>query len=79
MLSQGYDAAVLVQDYLPEPNQDNQLSLADARAFASATRAHGVPGAVVSVLPENMPASIRSVMTEQRIAPLQGIEYALKL
>ena len=78
MLSQGYDAAVLVQDYLPEPNPDNQFSLADARAFASATRAHGVPGTVVSVLPENMPASIRSVMTEQRIAPLQGIEYALK-
>ncbi|MEM7405325.1 MAG: acetate--CoA ligase family protein [Pseudomonadota bacterium] len=78
MLKPGYDAAVLVQDYLPEPSADNQNSLADARAFAAATCAQRVPGAVVSVLPENFEAGVRQTICTHGLAPLQGIEHALK-
>ncbi|MEE9480211.1 MAG: acetate--CoA ligase family protein [Kiloniellales bacterium] len=77
-LAEGYDAALLVQDY-PHPDiafgKDGYL--ADARAFIAATRAAGLPAAVVSGLPENIDRDSREMMVAGGIAPLQGIKEAM--
>lgn len=78
MLGDGYDAALVVQDYMsPEFVTDNVYYLADTRAFIRATRAAGIPAVVCSNIPENLPADAREVMIEGGVAPLQGIETAL--
>ncbi len=78
MLRDPYDAALLVQDYMKEDfAADNELYLADTRAFIAATRAAGVPAAICSGLSENLGAAARAVMCDGGVAPLQGIEEAL--
>ena len=78
VLADGYDAALLVQDY-PHPNLEHakQEYLADARAFIAATRKAEIPAAVVSALPENIDRASREMMIAGGIAPLQGIKEAM--
>ena len=76
---EGFDAAVMVQDY---PTLVRGASyepyLADLRAFARSTKKAGIPGAVCSILPENLDEEVRSNMIGLGIAPLQGIDHALE-
>lgn len=78
-LADGFDAAVLVQDY-PAPGLDESRSwyLADGDAFADAVQAAGVPAAICSTLPENMDAATREHLIARGIAPMQGINEALE-
>ena len=72
------DMALLVQDYPPlDMSHDVQMYRTDARAFAAATSAAGVPAAVCSVLAENFDVESRSLMSQQGVAPLQGLGDAL--
>ncbi len=78
VLREGYDGALLVQDY-PHPDlefgKDGYLS--DARAFITATHRAGLPAAIISALPENIDRSSREMMISGGIAPLQGIKEAM--
>ncbi len=78
VLADGYDAALLVQDY-PHPTLEfaKQGYVADTRAFITATRKAGLPAAVVSALPENIDRDSREMMIAGGIAPLQGIKEAM--
>jgi acyl-CoA synthetase (NDP forming) len=77
-LKDGFDAALLVQDYPPQAlDEDRPMYLADARAFIEATRAAGIPGAICSTVPENIDVDARQFMLEQRVAPLQGVAEAV--
>ena len=77
-LADGYDAALLVQDY-PHPDLDfgRDGYLSDTRAFIAATREAGVPAAVISALPENIDRISRELMIAGGVAPLQGIKEAM--
>lgn len=76
---EGFDAAIMVQDY-PTLVRGTSYEpyLADLRAFAKSTRAAGIPGAVCSILPENLDEDVRATMIGLGIAPLQGIDHALE-
>lgn len=79
MFKDGYDAAIMVQDYPITVGGDSfDPYLADLRAFTTATRQAGIPGVVCSILPENIDKRARDMMIESNIAPLQGINDALK-
>jgi len=79
MFKDGYDAAVLVQDYpVPVGGDSYEPYLADLRAFTTATRHAGIPGVVCSILPENIDARAREIMIDGGIVPMQGIKDALK-
>ncbi|GIS90879.1 MAG: hypothetical protein CM1200mP20_09200 [Pseudomonadota bacterium] len=74
LIEDGYDAALLVQDYPPPHlDADRHLYQADARAFIQATQHAGIPGAVCSSLPENLDSSIQAFLISNQTAPLQGI------
>ncbi len=74
----GYDAALIVQDYPPKDlASDRHLYLADSRAFMAATRAAGIPAAVCSAVPENQDAEACRMLAEGEVAPLQGLDGAL--
>ena len=76
-LEQGYDAALLVQDYPPvELGSDRPYYQADAMAFIRATRRAGIPAAICASLPENLDNETQQTLTENQIAPLQGISEA---
>ncbi len=77
-LREGYDAALIVQDY-PHPDIEfgKDSYLADSRAFIAATRAAGLPAAVVSGLPENIDRASREMIAAGGVAPLQGIKEAM--
>jgi acyl-CoA synthetase (NDP forming) len=78
MLSDGYDSALMVQDYIdPEVGASNKEYVADARSFIAATKEAGIPAAICSCLPENLDGGARSMMIKGGIAPLQGIQVAL--
>ncbi|MEE9209757.1 MAG: acetate--CoA ligase family protein [Kiloniellales bacterium] len=78
MLSDGYDAAVMVQDYpISHSGESHEPYLADARAFIAATRAAGIPAAICTGLPETIDRGTREMMIAGGIAPLQGLEEAL--
>lgn len=79
MIEDDYDAAIMVQDYPVPVGQDGYGPYrADARAFATATAHAGIPGVVCSILPENMDQIAREELAAREIAPLQGINDALK-
>ncbi len=79
MFDDGFDAAIMVQDYPALVGGDSYAPyLADVRAFESATKNHGIPGVVCSILPENLDEEARDSMIDAGIAPLQGINDALK-
>jgi acyl-CoA synthetase (NDP forming) len=76
---EGFDAAIMVQDY-PTLVRGTSYEpyLADLRAFAKSIKAAGIPGAVCSILPENLDQEVRATMIELGVAPLQGIDHALE-
>ncbi len=79
MFEDGYDAAIMVEDYPVLVGGDSYKPyLADARAFEAATKAAGIPGVVCSILPENLDEEARNVIAAGGVAPMQGIHDALK-
>ena len=79
VLGQGHDAALLVQDYpAVVDDADRSYYENDTEAFIAATRAAGVPAAICSTLPENLDRPAREVMSAGGVAPLQGIEEAVR-
>ena len=74
MLSDKYDGVLIVQDH-PRPDiaVTNNEYRADTMAFITATRAAGLPSAVVSGLSENIDQEARDLMTTGGVVPLQGI------
>ena len=74
----GFDAAVLVQDY-PAPGLDESrpFYLADGAAFADTATAAGIPSAICSTLPENLDVMTREDLIERGIAPMQGLNETL--
>lgn len=71
-------ASVLVQDY-PAPGLDESLGYyrADAGAFITAAKAHGLPAAVLATLHENMDGATRDWLVAEGAAPLLGIAEGL--
>lgn len=73
-LADGYDSAVIVQDYpLPGIDESKPFYRNDTLSFAAAAKTAGIPAAVCSTLPENLDAETREVLVELGIAPMQGI------
>ena len=74
LIKDGYDMAIIVQDYPSEELDESRASYAnDSRAFVAAVKATGIPGAVCSVIPENLDSDIRKELIAEGIAPMQGI------
>ncbi len=77
-LEQGFDAAVLIQDYPPlNSDIDRVGNLADIRGFLTAARSAGVPAAVCSTIPECLTEDVRDLVIAHSAAPLQGIRDGL--
>ncbi|MBM3519534.1 MAG: acetate--CoA ligase family protein [Alphaproteobacteria bacterium] len=74
LLTDRYDAAVIVQDY-PAAGLDESKSYYrnDTIAFVAATKSVAVPAAVCSTLPENLDGETRQFLVETGVAPMQGI------
>lgn len=73
-LGDGYDAAVIVQDYpLPGIDESKHYYRNDTVSFVQATRGAGIPAAVCSTLPENLDAETREFLVGEGVAPMQGI------
>ena len=78
MLSDPYDAAILIQDYPALVGGDSyEPYLADVRAFETVIKRAKIPGIVCSILPENLDGKVRKDVSEKGLAPLQGINDAL--
>lgn len=77
-LGDGYDAALIVQDY-PAPGLDDSKPyyLNDATSFVEAAAATGTPAAICSTLPENIDAGTRDYLLSKGVAPMQGIHECL--
>jgi acyl-CoA synthetase (NDP forming) len=77
-LAEGYDAAIMLQDY-PAPGLDESkhFYLNDAASFVATTAAAGIPAAICSTLCENMDADTRRYLLDQGVAPMQGIAECL--
>lgn len=73
------DAAILVQDY-PAPGLDETQILYrnDARAFADAAAAKGLPAIICSTIPENFDVVTRDWLIGKGVAPMQGLHEALE-
>ena len=77
-LGDGYDAAILVQDYPPADLDDSTpFYLKDARAFIETAKKIGIPAAICSTLPENMDKATRNTLIDAGAAPMQGLQEAL--
>ena len=78
LLAEGYDGALLVQDYpLPGLDADKASYLNDASSFCTAAAEAGVPAAVCATLPENLDRETRDRLVGRGVAPLQGLHEAL--
>lgn len=78
LIEDGYDAAVVVQDFPPAHIHDDPgLYRNDARSFITACNRVGVPGAVCSDLPENIDRESRAMMLAGGVTPLQGLDAGL--
>ncbi|MEM7562864.1 MAG: acetate--CoA ligase family protein [Pseudomonadota bacterium] len=78
LISDGFDAAVIIQDYPPPHiHEDNSFYRNDGLSFMQACNQLGVPGAVCSDLPENIDAETRSLLIEGKITPLQGFDAGI--
>lgn len=78
LLEDGYDAAIVVQDFPPPHiHDDNSAYRNDANSFIQACNVHGIPGAITSDLPENIDRESREIMIGQGVTPLQGIDTGL--
>jgi acyl-CoA synthetase (NDP forming) len=79
MMRNGYDYAAIVIDHGRRQPGDCSVDAALAamvRAIARASRATGLPGAVVSVNPESMPDEMRQMVIAEGLVPLQGLHDA---
>jgi len=81
VLTNGFACTLLVLDYPPgDDNNDEKWQIAE-RALIKAVATTGQRAVVVSSLPETMPAKVRDRLKAAGIAPMQGIEdclYALR-
>jgi acyl-CoA synthetase (NDP forming) len=79
LIGAGSDATLLVQDY-PAAGLDESAGfyLADGDAFADAAAAAGVPGAIISTLPENIGEPTRRHFISRGVTPLQGFNEAMQ-
>ena len=77
MLEEPYDAALLVLDYPHQGIAGRVECDISVDALITAARNAGIPAAVVSTLPELIPAEARARMIEAGIAPLQGLPEGL--
>ncbi len=77
-LADGYDAALIVQDY-PAPGLDESKHyyLDDADAFVAAAAATSTPAAICSTLSENIDAATRQHLLARGVAPMQGLPECL--
>jgi acetate---CoA ligase (ADP-forming) len=77
-LRDGYDAAVIVQDY-PAPGLDESKPyyLKDSTSFLEAAAIAATPAAVCSTLPENLDPETREYLLARGVAPMQGIHQCL--
>jgi acyl-CoA synthetase (NDP forming) len=77
-LEDGYDAAVLIQDFPPlDSDIDRIANTADTRGFFAAANKAKLPAAVCSTLPESLTRDIRDLALASKAAPLQGIRDGL--
>jgi acyl-CoA synthetase (NDP forming) len=77
-LSDGFDAAIFIQDYAPDHIvADNSAYLADARSYIEAVKNAGIPAGICSDLAENINRESREMMVELGVTPLQGIDRGL--
>jgi acyl-CoA synthetase (NDP forming) len=79
LLEDGYDSAVLVQDY-PSAGLDESKPnyRADSDSFIRACQTASIPAAICSTLPENLDAETRGHILQAGIAPMQGIETCMQ-
>ena len=79
LLEDGYDSAVLVQDY-PSAGLDESKPYyrADSDSFITACQTASIPAAICSTLPENLDAETRGHILQAGIAPMQGIETCMQ-
>ncbi|WP_342640590.1 acetate--CoA ligase family protein [Rhodoligotrophos ferricapiens] len=78
MMSRNYDQALLVIDHgrpelIPAPDKAHQAMV---RSLGTASRATGIPGAIACVNPESMPESMRRMVIDEGLLPLQGLHDA---
>ena len=80
LLEDGYDSAVLVQDY-PAAGLDESKPYyrADSNSFITACQTANIPAAICSTLPENLDAETRSHILQAGVAPMQGIETCMQV
>ncbi|MEM7428923.1 MAG: acetate--CoA ligase family protein [Pseudomonadota bacterium] len=77
-LQDGYDAAVIVQDYpLPGLDESKPFYLNDAHSFVETTSQAGIPAAVCATLPENLDRETGEWLVTAGVAPMQGINECL--
>ncbi len=74
----GYDVTGLVVDCPPSEEADPASYLAVIEEFQAATRGADTRAAVISSLPESLPAPVRASCLAAGIAPLQGQREALE-
>jgi acyl-CoA synthetase (NDP forming) len=79
LLEDGYDSAVLVQDY-PAAGLDESKPYyrADSDSFIAACQKAAIPAAICSTLPENLDAETRGHILQAGVAPMQGIETCMQ-
>jgi acetate---CoA ligase (ADP-forming) len=77
LLSDPFDAALLVLDYPHEGIAGRAECDISVDALIEAARACRIPAAVASTLPELIPEEARARMVEAGVAPLQGLPEAL--
>ena len=79
LLEDGYDSAVLVQDYPAAGLDESKPNYrADSDSFITACQTASIPGAICSTLPENLDAETRSHILQAGAAPMQGIETCMQ-
>ena len=82
MMRSGYDQAAIVIDHGRRKPGDRSVDKAHVgmvRAIANASRATGLPGAVISVNPESMPDEMRQMVLAEGLIPLQGLHDAFEV
>jgi acyl-CoA synthetase (NDP forming) len=77
LLSDAPGAATMILDYPKEESGERDACAIAADAFAASARRHGVPGAVISVFPDLMPADHAARIANAGVAPLQGLAEGL--
>jgi len=80
MLEDGYDSAVLVQDY-PAAGLDESKPFyrADSDSFITACQSAKLPAAICSTFPENLDAETRDHILRAGVAPMQGIDICMQV